>query len=275
MRILLVTDSHLAPEASETNANWRAVRAFAERADASLTVHLGDITRDGWSAPAEILFAAELCEDWPMPMRFLPGNHDIGDNPPGPDHPYKQPLSLDLLAGYRAAFGPDYWSFDVAAQGEDWRLVGLNAQLFATGTAEEEAQWLWIEKALVGAGERPVVIFSHKPLFQETIEDEPPHIRYVPNAERRRLRRLIAQCDCRMFFSGHTHQFRQRSHGDTRHVWVPSTAYRFSDEMQEKVGEKIVGLGLLELGAEDAPGGVRFDLVSPQGMEQFERGLKG
>jgi 3',5'-cyclic AMP phosphodiesterase CpdA len=265
MRILLVTDSHLAPGSGGAVANWRAVRAFAERAAPDLTMHLGDITRDGWSAPSELAFAASLAADWPTPIRFLPGNHDIGDNPPGPGVPFVEPLSLGLLANYRSTFGPDYWSLEEPGARAGWLMIGVNAQLFASGTAEEAAQWDWLDATLDGAGNRPVAVFSHKPLFQNRLEEEPPHIRYIPTEPRARLIAQLRRVDCRLFMSGHTHQLHDRTLGMTRHIWVPSTAYRFPDAMQEKIGEKIVGVGLLELGPMS-----RFDFLAPDGMGQFE-----
>ncbi len=274
MRVLLVTDTHLAAEAADAVSNWQSVRGFAAQAGADLTIHLGDITRDAWSAQNELAFAASIAAEWPTPLLFLPGNHDIGDNPPGPDVAYKQPLSLDHLGLYRGLFGPDYWTHEVTTEEQQWLFIGINAQLFATGTDEETAHWSWLESACDGARGRPVAIFSHKPLYQNAIDEEPPHIRYVPTAPRRRLASLLDRIDCRLFLSGHTHQFYDRVSGGTRHIWVPSSAYRFADEMQEKIGEKIVGVGLLELGGNKGPQGFRFDLVCPQGLTQFERTIE-
>lgn len=269
MRVLLVTDSHLAPGSEAAVKNWTAVRDFAERSGAALTIHLGDITRDGWSDSTEHEYAALAMADWPTPIRFLPGNHDVGDNPPAPNEPCKQPLSPELLARHRALFGDDYWALDIGSE-EDWRLIGINAQLLGSDTLHEEEQWAWLERAIAEAANRPIAFFSHKPLYQDDPEDEPPHIRYVPTAPRKRLRGLLAQADCRIYASGHTHQALDRMLDDTRHIWVPSTAYRFPDDMQEIVGQKLVGIGLLHLDAQAGTGGFRFDLIAPEGIVQHE-----
>lgn len=271
MRILLVTDTHLSPDSDDTVSNWQSTRTFAERANADITLHLGDITRDGWSTPSELPYAASLADDWPTPIRFLPGNHDIGDNPPGPDLASGQPMSHELLETYRSHFGPDYWAFDEPGNDTGWLLVGINAQLMATNTEDEETQWNWLHTTLDRAGTRPVALFSHKPMFQNALDDEPPHIRYIPTLPRTRLRTLLQNVDCRLYASGHTHQFLDRMQGTTRHIWTPSSAYRFSDKMQEKIGEKVVGLGLLELHTSEDGHRTSFDLVAPEGMQQFER----
>jgi hypothetical protein len=59
---------------------------------ADLTVHLGDIALDAPGDGTQPETARAMCEGWPTPFRFLPGNHDIGDNPPGPEVPAKEPL---------------------------------------------------------------------------------------------------------------------------------------------------------------------------------------
>lgn len=262
MRILLVTDTHLAAGRPDSSANWEAARAYATRSAIDLTVHLGDITRDGWTVPEELPFAAGLAKGWPTELRFIPGNHDVGDNPPGEGTPCKQPLSAELLAAYRRLFGLDRWSFDAAG----WRLIGINAQLFATGTPDEADQWNWLAETVRDAGRRPLAVFSHKPVFQNILAGEPPHGRYVPTAPRTRLLGLLGASNWRLWLSGHAHQFVQRMTGETRHVWVPSLAFRFPDIMQEVIGQKIVGAVVLTL--DEA--GYSVDLVAPEGTRQIE-----
>jgi len=260
MRILLATDSHLDPDDRAAEANWQAVRDFAGRCGADLTIHLGDVVSDGFGAPEQFTSARAVMADWPTPLRFLPGNHDIGDNPPGPEMPSKHPLRPERLADYSASFGPDHWAFGEAG----WWLIGLNAQLFGTGLVLEAAQWGWLEARLSEAAGRPVAFFLHKPLFQDGPEDAEPHIRYVPLIERRRLMALLAKVDLRCVLSGHTHQYRDRMFAGVRHLWLPATCYCFPESLQQTIGEKILGLGLLELN----PDACRFDLIRPDGMTE-------
>ena len=84
MKIAIVADSHLAPHAHACNRNWQAVSAFVQESKADLTVHLGDITVDGLDNLDQFGHAVAVSSSWPTPIRYLPGNHDIGDNPPGP-----------------------------------------------------------------------------------------------------------------------------------------------------------------------------------------------
>lgn len=258
MRITLVTDSHLATIAPVCNANWQAVHEYVARCGADLTVHLGDIALDAPTDASQLEAARRMCDMWPSAIRFVPGNHDIGDNPPAPDVPAKHGLDRRLLEKYRGTFGPDFWTADA----DSWLIIGLNAQLFGSGSDAEAAQWRWLEERVDDAGARPVILMQHKPLFQRTRDDAVPHIRYVPLEPRRKLLRMLARLNLRIVFSGHAHQYLDRTFDGIRHIWMPSTAFIIPDTEQERVGEKVTGLGLLEIDGDSC----KFDLVCPQGV---------
>jgi hypothetical protein len=70
--------------------------------------------------------------------------------------------------------------------------------------------------------------------------------------------------DLRAVLSGHRHQYLDHRVDGLRHIWVPSTAFILPDTMQERIGEKLNGFGMIEL----RDGQMRFDLVCPQGMQR-------
>jgi 3',5'-cyclic AMP phosphodiesterase CpdA len=261
MRIILATDSHVGAPEAPFDANWLAVKEYARQSGADLTIHLGDITLDGANDPAQFARMQQLSDNWPSRLLHIPGNHDIGDNPPAPGVAAQHPLDLDRLAQYRAAFGADYWASDAGS----WRLVGINAQLLGTGTAEEAAQWAWLEAEAEATDGRPVVLLSHKPLYRDDpLAATPPDYRYVPPLPRRRLLALLDRLNLRLVLSGHTHQYLDHMLDGRRHVWVPSTGYYFPDGAQDRIGEKVVGVGVLELAADEH----RFHLVCPEGVRR-------
>jgi hypothetical protein len=47
---------------------------------------------------------------------------------------------------------------------------------------------------------------------------------------------------------------------------MPSTAFILPDDLQLRIGEKLVGIGLLDLG----DGNARFDLWCPDGMRRHD-----
>src|SRR5262245_32435395 len=137
MRIVVVSDTHLASRATACLENWRVVNRWIAEQRPDLVVHLGDIRVDGASNPTELREAAAAFSDVRAPIRFLPGNHDIGDNPIACGASTEHPLDLVRLGEYRALFGPDRWSLHAGA----WQVIGINAQLLGTATAEEERQF--------------------------------------------------------------------------------------------------------------------------------------
>jgi 3',5'-cyclic AMP phosphodiesterase CpdA len=260
MRIALVSDTHLAERVANFTANWQAVRAWIDAVSPDLVIHLGDITVNGTDDAEELVHARGAFEGLGAPIRFLPGNHDIGDNPVEPGAPASHPLNPTRLADHRRLFGPDWWSIEA----EGWQLVGLDAQLLGTGGAEEEAQFAWLD-ATLAAHCGPLGLLLHKPLFRDRPEDTEAHIRYVPSRPRRRLFGLLAGRDLRFVAAGHTHQLRQHSVDGVEHVWTPSAAFCITDAMQERIGEKVVGTMLLEL----TPVGHRFSLERPTGLRRL------
>lgn len=62
--------------------------------------------------------------------------------------------------------------------------------------------------------------------------------------------------------SGHVHQARRVEVSGVTHVWMPSTAFCIPDSIQERLGEKRVAAGLLEL----RPDGFEFTYVTPVGL---------
>ena len=221
-------------------------------------VHLGDITADGAHDPGEFAAARSVFAGLAQEMRFVPGNHDIGDKPPtAPQRASAR--SRARLADYRRLFGPDRWSLDAGP----WQLVGLDAQLFGTGTAEEDEQFTWLEEALRGPAAS-----SRRDAPQAALPQWPGRHRgprpLRPRGAGRRLLDCLAARDLRFVVSGHVHQTRRFQVGGVEHVWAPSTAYCIPDARQERIGQKIVGLMTLEL----TDAGHRFELVTPEGLVQ-------
>jgi 3',5'-cyclic AMP phosphodiesterase CpdA len=193
------------------------------------------------ASPEDLAFARSLHDALPVPCRYLPGNHDVGDNPtelgPAPPHPVSE-------AGCRAfarVFGDDRWQFDAAG----WSFIGLNSLLMQSGLAAEDEQLDWLATQLAAAAGRPVALFLHKPLFLDAPDDpelEASAIRYIPPPARRRLLAVLARADLRLVASGHVHQRRDFTWRGTRHIWAPSSGFIISDQKQERIGIKEVGL---------------------------------
>lgn len=263
MRIALISDTHLAAKAHDFVANCQAAIGWVRDWGADLVIHLGDISADGIEAPHELDEAADILAAIDAPLLCVPGNHDVGDNPtPGLTSTHG-PFDPVMLARFRRLFGADRWSVEASG----WTLIGLNAQLFATASTEESEQFAWLE-AEVARSRLPIGLFLHKPWFRDTIDEAVVHSRYVPHGARARLADLVPSGRLRFVASGHTHQARRQSVAGVEHVWVPSTAFVIPDSMQERIGEKRVGLATLTLD----DGACRLDHVVPDILRRNDLG---
>ena len=259
MRIALISDTHLSQRSPECVSNWHAARRAVERLLPDITVHLGDITLDAETHPDELAFAADLVHRWPQEMRCLPGNHDMGDASG------ERPLNGALLDSYTRLFGPDHWCLSV----DGWQLLGLNAQLLGSDTEQERSQWQWIERVVPAPGSKTrTALFLHRPLARVRPDDPKDRGRYVAALARERLLSGPLSASLRLVVSGHTHQYLDVVTSGVRHVWMPSAGFVLPDDMQARIGEKVVGIGLLELNV----GSMEFDLWCPDGMTRHDLG---
>jgi len=240
-RLTQISDTHLARCLPKLTANFDRIRDHIDASRPDLVVNSGDISFDAPNAPDDLAFAKTLHEALPVACRYLPGNHDIGDNPTrlGPVPP--QLVNEADRQAFIAAFGHDRWRFDAAG----WCFIGLNSLVMNSGLASEAEQFDWLASELAGANGKPVALFLHKPVFLNTPEDpelESSAIRYVPIPARPRLVDMLRGVDLRLIASGHVHQRRDFTYRHVRHVWAPSAGFIISDARQERIAIKEVGL---------------------------------
>src|SRR5262245_30789480 len=78
-RIAQISDTHLSGEKPFFVANFNVVAAALAASAPDLVVNTGDLSWDGASAEADLAEARRLHETIGLPMRAIPGNHDIGE----------------------------------------------------------------------------------------------------------------------------------------------------------------------------------------------------
>jgi 3',5'-cyclic AMP phosphodiesterase CpdA len=240
-RLTQISDTHLARRLPTLTDNFHRVSEYIAATRPDLVVNSGDLAFDGPTHPDDLAFAKTLHAALPVPCRYLPGNHDIGDNPtavgPVPPHPVTEQSQQAFLS----VFGEDRWRFEAAG----WCFIGLNSLAMNTGLAREAEQFDWLAAELASAGGRPVALFLHKPLYLNSPDDPElaaTAIRYVPMPARRRLIEMLRAVDLRLVASGHLHQRRDFTFGHIRQVWAPSAGFIIPDARQEVIGTKEVGL---------------------------------
>ena len=114
-RVVILSDIHLSPTHRFFWENWCLARDFANRAAADAVIVNGDLTINGPDSDEEVKFAALAIKGLRAPVLPLPGNHDIGDEPPGQDP--DQIVSTQRLARWDSFLGADRWIMDT----EGWR----------------------------------------------------------------------------------------------------------------------------------------------------------
>jgi 3',5'-cyclic AMP phosphodiesterase CpdA len=240
-RLIQISDTHLARRLPTLTQNFHRVSEYIDARRPDLVVNSGDLAFDGPTSRDDLEFSRELHAALPVACRYLPGNHDIGDNPTelGPAPP--QPATEQQRQNFLSVFGEDRWRFDAAG----WRFIGLNSLVMNTGLASEAEQYDWLASQLSSADGKPVALFLHKPLYLNSPEDPElaaSAIRYIPMPARSRLVEMLRAADLRLVASGHVHQRRDFTYRHIRHVWAPSAGFIISDARQEVIGTKEIGL---------------------------------
>ena len=240
-RVSHISDTHLAPRLRKINENFHRVSEHIGATRPDIVINTGDLAFDAPTKRDDLAFSKTLHETLPVACRYLPGNHDIGDNPTQFGPPAEQPVTEENRQRFVSVVGEDHWSFQAAG----WWFIGLNSMVMGSGLAFEGEQFDWLASQLAAAGSKPVGLFLHKPLYPSTPDD--PELaatsnRYVPQPARRHLIELLEAVDLRLIASGHIHQRRDFTYGRVRHVWAPSTAFIIPDIRQQRVGIKEVGL---------------------------------
>jgi 3',5'-cyclic AMP phosphodiesterase CpdA len=240
-RLTQISDPHLARRQPLLTDNFHRVSEYIDTTRPDLVVDSGDLAFDGPTDRDDLEFAKTLHDALRVACRYLPGNHDIGDNPTRVGPAPSQPVTEPSLQAFLSTFGEDRWRFDAAG----WCFIGLNSMVMNTGLASEADQFDWLASQLSGSNGQPVALFLHKPLFLNSPGDPElaaTAIRYVPMPARRRLVEMLRAVDLRLVASGHVHQRRDFTYSHVRHVWAPSAGFIISDARQEMIGIKEVGL---------------------------------
>jgi 3',5'-cyclic AMP phosphodiesterase CpdA len=241
-RLTQITDTHLSPRVPIIVENFHRAAQYIADNPPDLIIHSGDVAFDGPNHPEDMRAARTMHDALPAECRYIPGNHDIGDNPTATGAPLVERVTEASRQDFISAFGADRWRFDAAG----WRFIGLNSLVMNSGLDCEAEQFDWLDAELSALRGQPLALFIHKPLYR-TAPDDPElaetSFRYVPMPARRKLIEMLDTVDLRLVACGHVHQRRDYTFRSIRHVWAPSASFLIrSDTRQEPIGIKEVGL---------------------------------
>lgn len=148
---------------------------------------------------------------------FLPGNHDIGQNPEAAD--------LEL---YKSMFGYERFSFSL----KKVRFIGFNSSLIKAETPVlMDEQYNWLEKELAGnRGVKLTILFCHYPFF---IKDpaEPENYSNIRPDTRRKYLDLFSQYGVDALFSGHLHYNASGKYAETDFITTSSVGKQLGKDL--------------------------------------------
>ena len=227
----VIADTHTRPEEGDLSSPWqvnalandrcRYVAALLNHLNPAFVIHLGDVVHPvpalptyGAAAEAALSMFASL----EAGIRYIPGNHDVGDKP------FKaMPAAVvtdEGVALYERYFGAPFDAFDHG----DCRFVLINSPVLNSGLAAEEAQHGWLENELTGSDGKRVFLFTHYPPY--VLERaEPSNYDNIDEPQRGWLLRLIETCGVEAVFAGHVHSFFYHRHGVTDCYLLPATSF--------------------------------------------------
>jgi 3',5'-cyclic AMP phosphodiesterase CpdA len=224
LRFVQVADLHLGAGQEHHLDNWLKVSDWIVRERPDLVVVNGDLIMGDPDNDADHAFARSRIEQLPVPCRYLPGNHDIGDNVVSGKMAKR--VNDARRERFLRHFGEERWAFAKAG----WGFVGINSQLLGSdGQPAEDEQWTWLERTLREQEGQPIALFLHKPLFLDHPSEpdhEDPTLRQscIDSASRTRLLDLCRRHGVRLVSTGHKHQTRSFSLDGIYYLWAPSTA---------------------------------------------------
>jgi 3',5'-cyclic AMP phosphodiesterase CpdA len=256
-RLVQASDTHVSARHAHFADDVAIVGHGIATAGADLAVVTGDLCMNGAGEPADLAAARSWLAGLGAPCLCVPGNHDVGDTPTiRPD----QTIDDARLAAWRDHFGADRWIRDV----EDWRLIGLDAMLFDSAHAEEEAQYAFLADA--ARTDRRLALFLHKPLFIERIDEPARGYWTVLPGPRARLIEALGDADLGLVASGHLHIAAERRIDGVVHFWAPSASFVCGPIQEDLGGSRFVGYGEHLFDGRT----VRSRFVRPQGVGDRE-----
>lgn len=235
-QIAQISDTHLSADKPYFVANFERTGEALRAQRPDLVLNSGDISLDGAASNDDLAEARRLHDALDLTVRYIPGNHDIGDNVDVP-HAHSPAIDGGRRARYVRHFGADWWHMDVPG----WRLLAINAQLLGSSLEAAAEQEAFVAEAAAGAGGRAVALFVHKPLFDRHDAENEPGGRFLNPVPRRRLLAALGTRRPAVVACGHVHQHRDGDGGGMRCVWAPSTAFVLPDSRQPRYGLKEVG----------------------------------
>lgn len=257
-----ISDTHLGRWDGPLRRNFRALAHFVNtvlRPD--LVINTGDIVLANPESDEDYRAAAGLHRLISAPVRYLPGNHDVGE---AYDHTWWATTS-ERMARYRHFFGDIPWLEWLGG----FALIGFNSQVLGLELDEEQRQWRWLERIAPAVAGRNVILFQHMSFWTEySGSDGRPG--GITATDRERVLSTLGGARVWGVANGHVHRYRRTRHGDAFEVWAPPTSFLVEPEESARlpVGLEQLGVVLYEFERDQ----VRVTFQTTPGVEKVVSG---
>src|SRR3981189_1341341 len=108
-RLTQISDTHPARRHQQLTDNFDRVSEYIDAGRPDLVINSGALAFDSPPNRGDLEFARTLHAALPVPCRYLPGNHDIGDNPTQVGPTPSQPVTERTQQTFISIFGEDRW----------------------------------------------------------------------------------------------------------------------------------------------------------------------
>ena len=225
-----VSDTHLYPKTVNTRFVDKATRAMTEvqamNPPADFLIFGGDLAQLG--DPVELDLGNDILKEVKIRKVFIPGEHDwyldmgkkwealFGKQPWTFDHKGARIVGLDTVS--RAA---DYWTAKKMTPKERMgHMATLDGSVAGAWAGVGRDQLQWLQQTLSSwAKERPVIIFTHSPLY----EYYPPWNFWV--RDWREVQEVLKPYTNVTNIHGHTHQVLYNEIGKLRSIGMLATSW--------------------------------------------------
>ena len=206
--------------ADETRLYTAAIAA-ANALKPAFVVVCGDMVHDAENqAQVDELFRISAALDADIPLRFVSGNHDVGEAP-----------TADSLALYRERFGADNYSF----QHGDCHFAVINSSL-AYDPTNAPGEWRRVKQFLADdlsaarrRGAQHIIMFTHHPLFEKSA-NEVGSGWCVPEERRDELMAILRDYGAAAVFAGHMHRNEVAEDGGLMMVTTSAVGYPLGED---------------------------------------------
>ncbi len=202
MKIVQLSDMHLLRLADASPRDAEGFVAFVDALTPDLVVHVGGAgvtDAGGIEARAE---GVRRLSRLAAPLGAIPG--DRGFRGPGENLFGDEPATAAGVRAFRDVFGHDRFLCEAG----EWAAVGIDSGLLDSGLPEEAEQWEWIEGLPARVEGRPVVLFTHRPIW--ALRPELRGARPASSVDAGslpRLRSVLERMDVRVFGGGQLHHY--------------------------------------------------------------------